>query len=186
MGVTEWTGTHGSATDDRAHSVAQTAAGGYIVSGYTSARNSGQPDVYLLRTNSMGDSLWATIFGGAGEDKEFSVQPTVPDGGYVVCGVPETESIGSGDYDVWVIKADCSGRLEWDLLIGGLDRNFGAGAVQTTDEGYALVDGERQAGTHAVQWDGTNQMGTSVASGVYVVRLEKGGFEETQKIMLVK
>lgn len=47
-------------------------------------------------------------------------------------------------------------------------------------------DGEAAAGTTAVEWDGKNVQGESVASGVYLYRLTSGGFSETRKMMLLK
>ena len=49
-----------------------------------------------------------------------------------------------------------------------------------------LEDDTRQAGSHAVTWDGTNEAGQEVATGVYVVRLEAAGLSEVRKVLLVK
>jgi len=49
-----------------------------------------------------------------------------------------------------------------------------------------LVDGELPAGTHEVQWRGTDQQGRAVASGVYLYRLQAGTETMTRKMMLLK
>lgn len=50
-----------------------------------------------------------------------------------------------------------------------------------------LVDGDRMpAGPHAVDWDGRNEGGRTVAAGVYLYRLEAEGFSETRRMALVK
>lgn len=51
-----------------------------------------------------------------------------------------------------------------------------------------LVDGEMPIGNHVVEWDGTNDAGTGVSSGVYFYRLtaQDVGFVETKKMMLLK
>jgi hypothetical protein len=49
-----------------------------------------------------------------------------------------------------------------------------------------LVDGSRDAGAHAVTWDGTNDRGAHVASGVYFYRLYAAGFERTRKMVLLR
>ena len=49
-----------------------------------------------------------------------------------------------------------------------------------------LENDTRQAGSHAATWDGTNQAGQAVATGVYIVRLQAGGVSETRRIVLVK
>lgn len=49
-----------------------------------------------------------------------------------------------------------------------------------------LVHGEKTAGYHSVMWDGTDHKGRGVASGAYYYRLQAAGFEETQKMLLIK
>jgi hypothetical protein len=49
-----------------------------------------------------------------------------------------------------------------------------------------LLDKEMDAGTHSVEWDGTNDAGGKVASGVYFYKLTTGDFVETRKMMLLK
>lgn len=49
-----------------------------------------------------------------------------------------------------------------------------------------LVDGEVGPGPHSRVWDGTDDRGESVASGVYFMRLEAGGEVSTRKITLLK
>ncbi len=49
-----------------------------------------------------------------------------------------------------------------------------------------LLDAEREAGRHILQWDGTNQSGRSVASGIYLYRIQAGEFSETKKLLYLK
>jgi DNA-binding beta-propeller fold protein YncE len=49
-----------------------------------------------------------------------------------------------------------------------------------------LVDGVVEAGRHQVIWDGTNQHGVQVASGVYFYQLRAGEFKQVQKMSLVR
>jgi hypothetical protein len=49
-----------------------------------------------------------------------------------------------------------------------------------------LVDGFVEAGHHSVVWEGTNESGQTVASGVYFYRIEAGSFQTTRKMMLLK
>jgi flagellar hook assembly protein FlgD len=49
-----------------------------------------------------------------------------------------------------------------------------------------LVDGKRTADTYRVEWDGKNQNGEPVASGVYFVRLTAGSFSDTKKLVLLR
>jgi hypothetical protein len=49
-----------------------------------------------------------------------------------------------------------------------------------------LVDGNLEAGTHLIEWDGRGSDGNQVASGVYLYRLLSGEFSQTRKMMLLK
>ena len=48
-----------------------------------------------------------------------------------------------------------------------------------------LVDGERSAGMHTVQWDATDAVGRAVGAGVYIYRLSSGGMTESRRMVLV-
>ncbi|MBN1479358.1 T9SS C-terminal target domain-containing protein [candidate division KSB1 bacterium] len=49
-----------------------------------------------------------------------------------------------------------------------------------------LMHGRQSAGSHAITWDGSDQNGASVASGIYVVRLKAGDFVRTRRMTLVR
>lgn len=49
-----------------------------------------------------------------------------------------------------------------------------------------LADGAHQAGTHRATWDGRNDAGEAVASGVYFCRMQAGSFSDTQRMVLLK
>ncbi len=50
----------------------------------------------------------------------------------------------------------------------------------------ALVDGARPAGQQRVSWDGRDDAGRTVASGVYFYRMSSGSFTQTRKMVLLK
>jgi hypothetical protein len=49
-----------------------------------------------------------------------------------------------------------------------------------------LVDTEQSAGAHVTGWNGTDEMGRAVASGVYYYRLEAGPASATKRMVLLK
>jgi hypothetical protein len=49
-----------------------------------------------------------------------------------------------------------------------------------------LVDGVRGFGSHHVEWDGTDNVGNKVGSGVYFYRLTAGKFQQSRKMVLLK
>ena len=49
-----------------------------------------------------------------------------------------------------------------------------------------LVSGRRAPGSYSVEWDGRDQRGNQVASGVYLSRMQAGSFSQTKKLVLLK
>ena len=74
QGDTLWTRTYGGAVSDMGYSVQQTPDGGYIVAGYTDSFGAGGADVYLIKTNASGDTLWTRTYGGPSYDEGYSVR----------------------------------------------------------------------------------------------------------------
>jgi flagellar hook assembly protein FlgD len=49
-----------------------------------------------------------------------------------------------------------------------------------------LVSESKPAGIYSIEWDGRDQRGTPVASGVYLSRMRAGAYLETKKLLLLK
>lgn len=103
-----WQKFYGESGDDRTIYGEQTADGGYILTGYTKSFESVGWDVFLVRTDSLGDVIWHKTFGGTAEDTGYTVRQT-SDGGFVLTG--ETYSSGAGGGDMVVIKVDHAGEI---------------------------------------------------------------------------
>jgi hypothetical protein len=96
----------------------------------------GNFDVWLIRTDEDGDSLWTKTFGGSNDDFGYSGQQTT-DGSYIVVG--NTASFGVGGTDVYLIKTDSSGAKSWTCTYGGGANDAGLSVRQTQDEGYIVA-----------------------------------------------
>ena len=135
-GDTLWTKTCGGNVDDDGLAVRQTSDGGYIIAGFTHSFGAGNEDVYLIKTNALGDSLWTRTYGGTDNDAGHSVQQT-SDGGYIIAG--GTASFGAGAYDVCLIKTNAFGDTVWTRAYGGTGDDFGHSVQQTSDGGYIVA-----------------------------------------------
>ncbi|HKR06557.1 MAG TPA: T9SS type A sorting domain-containing protein [Bacteroidia bacterium] len=115
--------------DDKGNCVRQTIDGGYIITGI------GYYGGFLIKTNSVGDTLWTRYYGIS---EANSVQQTI-DGGYIVAGA--CAHAGSVvNYDLCLIKTNAVGDTLWTKSYGGgtFDEE-GFSVQQTTDLGYIVV-----------------------------------------------
>src|SRR3990170_885419 len=137
-----WVATYGGANHERAHSIRQTADGGYVVAGYTESFSTierhGQKDrdIWVLKLRADGAVEWQKTYGGDNADEAHSIQQT-SDGGYVVAG--RTRSFGAGKVDFWVLKLRPDGTVDWEKTYGGEDWDDARSIQQTRDGGYVVA-----------------------------------------------
>jgi hypothetical protein len=132
----QWVKIFGGTGHDEAFSVQQTSDGGYIIAGYTYSFGAGGQDVLLIKTDASGNVQWSKTFGGADSERAYSVQQT-NDGGYIIAGT--TNSFGNDLGDVFFIKTDASGNLQWAKTIGSGFADYATSVKQTSDGGYIAV-----------------------------------------------
>ncbi|MCK4654798.1 MAG: PKD domain-containing protein [Candidatus Cloacimonetes bacterium] len=130
IGNVEWVHTYGGDNSSIGYSVTKTFDNGYIIAGYTRLVNSNE-DIYIVKTDSIGNVIWENTYGGDEEDIAQSIKQT-DDGGYIITGW--TTSFGSGSWDVMILKIDEFGNEEWSNYFGGDQRDQGY-------DGYVLGDG---------------------------------------------
>ncbi|MFZ8835386.1 MAG: T9SS type A sorting domain-containing protein [Candidatus Caldipriscus sp.] len=135
-GNVQWVKTYGGLDWDWASSVQQTSDGGYILAGYTTSFGAGSSDIILIKTDANGNIIWAKTYGGTGGDRVSSVQQT-SDGGYIVAGW--TTSFGAGNEDIFLIKTDASGNIQWARTYGGTNNDYASSVRQTSDGGYIVA-----------------------------------------------
>ena len=165
VGDTLWTRTYGGAGLDGANYVQQTTDGGFILVGGTASFGAGNFDVYLIKTDSSGDTLWTRTYGGANEDLGWSVRQT-SDGGYVAVG--HTASFGSGSKDAYLIRTDSLGHTLWTRTYGGSDSETGWSVLQTEDQGFIVAGYTRSFGSGGFD--------------VYIIKTDHSGSEQWSRI----
>ena len=131
-----WSQTFGGSSYDDGESVQQTSDGGYIIAGRTYSYGTGFYDVYLIKTDSLGNQQWSQTFGGSDYDYGESVQQT-GDGGYIIAGY--TESYGAGSEDVYLIKTDAWANEQWIQTFGESTSDRGYSVQRTSDGGYIIT-----------------------------------------------
>jgi predicted secreted protein len=136
VGNMEWNRTYGGLANDLGINVAQTSDGGYAVAGYTSSFGAGGIDFWLIKTDAAGNMQWNRTYGGPGSDYCFNVVQT-SDGGYAVAG--PTNSFGAGNYDIWLVKTDAAGNMQWNKTHGGTGMEWMDQMIPTVVGGYAIA-----------------------------------------------
>lgn len=141
-GKIEWQKLYGGAELDDAQPIQQTSDGGYIVAGQTCSFGDADGDLWILKLFPNGNVDWQKTYGGDGEDEATSIQQTDDDGdgvaddGYIVAGF--TDSFGAGG-DIWVLKLDSSGNVQWQKTYGGGGSDEPFSIRQTSDRGYIIA-----------------------------------------------
>ena len=131
-----WDKTFGGNEFDEAYAITNTPDGGYIVAGYTASKGAGGSDMWVLKLNNNGEKVWDKTFGGKDRDEARYIVPTA-DGGYAVAGY--TYSKGAGSYDMWLVKIDADGIMQWDKTFGGVGGDGISSMVVMPDGGYGIV-----------------------------------------------
>ena len=134
-GLIEWNTYFGGTNTDQGGQVQQTTDGGYILIGNSDFSGNGDQDIWLIRTNSQGDSLWTKSFGGTDLELGVDIQ-VLEDGGFILLG--STESFGNGGSDVWLIKTDSEGDTVWTKTFGDNSSDYGKSILKTSDGGYII------------------------------------------------
>jgi len=142
LGDTLWTKTYGGGSGEYCWAGQPTSDGGYILVGVTYSYGAGGADIWVVKTDSAGDTLWTRAFGGSVMDEGYGVCET-SDGGFAVVGV--TQSFGAGSEDAYILRLDSNGDTLWTRTFG-TGSNEDAKSVRQTNDGGFIVVGKAQGG----------------------------------------
>ncbi len=111
--------------------------GGYFLAG-TMEDQSDLGNALMMKVDRDGKENWSSTFDGPATE----YFPTIggrqtDDGGYIVSGI--TYSYGAGGSDMWVIKTDADGNMDWNKTYGGTTNERNYGMDGTVDGDYVFV-----------------------------------------------
>ncbi|MCX6166012.1 MAG: T9SS type A sorting domain-containing protein, partial [Ignavibacteriae bacterium] len=107
--------------------------------------------------NCVCQTQFQCAIGGTSIERAFSIIKTT-DGGYAIAGT--TGSYGTGSSDMYIVKLNSSGMLQWSKTVGGDTTDNAYSIIQTTDGGYAIAGYTNSFGA------GSNDM--------YIVKFDEG------------
>jgi hypothetical protein len=181
-----WEKTYGGAGSDCGYAVRQLDDGGYLIAGNADSFSAGNPDVYLLKTDSNGKMLWQKTYGGKGSDYGWSLLKT-SDGGYLIAGEKEMVRDQGGGFAACLIKVDPEGKELWEKTYEDKSGSSVYAVSQAQDGGYILT-GKKDSATGgydfyvvktdksgALVWEKTIE-GPGCNSGYTVLQSKDGGY----------
>lgn len=180
----EWQKCLGGSDRDCAESIIQTDDGGYIIAGEAMSNDGdvtghhGESDYWVVKLDAKGNLEWQKCLGGTGDDMAYDVIQ-IDDGGCIVIGFTDSNdgdvSGNHGEEDVWIVKLDKSGNLEWQKCLGGTDNDRALSIIHTDDNEY-IVAGYTSSNDGDVS-------GNHGAVDSWVIKLDANGNLEWQKCL---
>lgn len=126
---------------DFTEAVTQLSDGGFALTGWTTIN--GSDDLFVAKTDEDGEIEWVRIFGDLGIERGRDIMQTT-DGSIVAVGHSNSNSLGLND--VYVVKLDNDGTLEWKNKFGGTGNDNGWG-VSELENGNYFVGGNSSSFT---------------------------------------
>jgi hypothetical protein len=180
-GTLEWQKIYGSG-GGVAYDIKQMPDGGYIVAGRSDASagftgTHGMTDFWIFKLNAEGDLLWENYYGGSSDEEPTKIALT-PDGFIAVGSTLSNDGDVTGlhgiDRDMWVIKTDMEGNLQWQKTLGGIMNEIAFGAVIANDGGYLIAG-------HTLSQDGDVSENYGVLGDGWLVKLSSEGSIEWEQ-----
>jgi len=153
-GMVKWTKAMGVNEDDALFDIIATSDSNFVACGtirmpYQPQTQRGGEEGWLVKFNSMGDTLWTRKLGSVGLEIFYDIKET-PDKGFIVNGQTTagggdvTGYIPTGDYNwnMWIVKLDSLGNIQWQKCIAEPLLGYIGTGVDLTADGKIIVGGE--------------------------------------------
>jgi triacylglycerol esterase/lipase EstA (alpha/beta hydrolase family) len=135
-GNIQWAKTYGGKSNDNIWDIINTSDGGYILGAETYSFGAGDEDLLIIKLDSSGNTTWAKTYGGT-QYEAGSYVYQISDGGCIVSG--RTKSFGAGGEDVFILKLNSSGNIQWAKTFGGTSDDGGDSILKTSDGGFIVI-----------------------------------------------
>jgi hypothetical protein len=155
---------------DEAYALVELDDGGFAFAGRSRAPSLG--DVWVVRTDSLGEEIWSRTHGGTKTEAGFGMV-LADDGDLVKAG--STTSYGEGSNDAWLLKIDVeTGDEVWAKTIGDSESNVARSITKGSNGDFILSGSTGLGGGAGSIWlVRTNQDGNVIWDHEYTV--EGGG-----------
>ena len=183
-----WALHYGGSTVDVPFAIKFTNDGGTIAAGYTDSKdgevgshaNRDYWDLWIVKLSRCGVVEWQRSLGGTGYESARDVEQTA-DGGYIVLG--ETNSTDGdvvsgfgGTKDIWLLKFDATGNLQWQKRYGGSGLDIGNHIAIMSDGSYLIA-----ASSSSNDGDITGNHGTGGYTDAVIMKVSASGVLQWSK-----
>ena len=138
-----WERNYGGEMTEWGYAIRETNDSSYVCVGWSdSYYPPGGSNIYFVKIDNAGDTIWTSLIGGDNNDAAFDMQVT-SDNGYIIVG--STESYGAGGEDVYLIKTEPDVGIEEKKVANTAEKNLGATIlsgplVLPKDKNYRVFD----------------------------------------------
>lgn len=130
-----WSKTFGGEKRDFGSTLLKTEDHLYLI-GYTTSMGNGKKDVFVVKTDTDGNSIWEKTYGGSEDD--YANDAVIAENGNLLI-VGSTLSIGNGEEDMLALKMDSDGNEIFMTSIGAVKSDLGYGVCNAYDAGYIII-----------------------------------------------
>ncbi|MBP6754862.1 MAG: hypothetical protein KA210_01845 [Bacteroidia bacterium] len=145
----QWQKSLGGSKNDEINGAQKTTDGGFVIAGSVSStdgdvigNHSSNYDIWVVKTDGSGTIQWKKTFGGSNSDTAECIKNT-SDGGYIITGTTfstDGDVTGNkGNGDIWVIKINATGGIQWQKTFGGSKTDIAAAIEQNPDGSYYIL-----------------------------------------------
>ena len=181
-GTTLWDKSYGGSASELAYDIIATADGNYLIAGYSyspadgnkTAPNYGSSDIWLVKVDENGTTLWDKSYGGSASESAKKIIATA-DGNYLFVGSSSSPADGNktapmyGYGDIWLVKVDENGTTLWDKSYGGSKGESANDIIATADGNYLIAGYSRSPA------DGNKTAPNYGSDDIWLVKVDENG-----------
>ena len=134
-----WEKDFGGAGYQEANAIRQTTDGGYVIVGNSTDAESGFNDVYVIKTDSDGNSIWEKKISSPSKRSGQDILQTT-DNGFIIAGTSNNPGNTGNSDALLLLKIDFQGNLLWEKTLGS-SASDGGFTISEAADGNILVGG---------------------------------------------